>query len=224
MAVTKNKNEHLVQSAPTQTQADHLLTGLGQGLRAIGRGTVWVLRRAVTILKWFARLLWGFLKLPVRLLRYLWVGHVPEFDSKQQAEAFWRVKRYYRRRRLFYLHLIIFAVSAVLITGYYVANSSRLILPPLQNYLIGGGLWVALVWLHHRWLRMADAEDEAIAQVIEAGRQAEFEKRKRERIDLLVQALDDDDLEQLRLRLSSDRLAQQDWPSEAEQQSMRRQA
>lgn len=174
MAATKNKNEHLGKSRALQFMT-------------------WLVAQALSI--------------PRRLLHHFWVGYVPEFETRQQAEAFWRIKRHYRRRRLFYLNVICFVVIVCIVVLDLFGKIGTSAAPPVQNYILAAMVWLALLWGHQRWLGLADAEDNAIAQIIESYHQQEAEtaaQRNRERIDLLVRALSDDDMEALRQRLSSD--------------------
>lgn len=225
MVVTKNKNDDMLRPHEQRnlllgiaSVITSSLRGLSWGVRTIFKAIISVMRvgfKAVAwstrvlrgIIRWLGGALRGILRLPGRLLTFLWLGHIPEFETKQQAEAFWRIRRHYRRRRVFYAHALIFVTSLIFLTwNFWETRNTQLFQTPFQSYLLVGIVWSLLLWGHRFWLKMAEAEDADVAQVLEAGylHSAELEKRKRERTDLILRGLSDDDLEHLRQRLSDD--------------------
>jgi hypothetical protein len=123
----------------------------------------------------------GILKLPLRFLYYLFNGRVPKFENTRQEEAFWRVKRRYRRKFFLNLHSTIFALTVLFAilaaairwfeVGYATASMTEdLLWFYFRNDLIAGVLalaaWFILVSVHAVIVRTAQNEDDELEQVM----------------------------------------------------------
>ncbi|GAB5492330.1 MAG: hypothetical protein Phog2KO_25450 [Phototrophicaceae bacterium] len=114
---------------------------------------------------------------PYHLLRYIISGRIPEFDTARQEEIFWRIKRQYRRKRLFALNSFLYAggliISAFAVgTNYYYATQS-IDSWAWQNFynsagsaLFFMGIWTLILGFHYVFNRMGDAEDSAMGEAL----------------------------------------------------------
>src|SRR5688572_21083670 len=84
--------------------------GLFFAVKALAYGIGWTLSNGAKAAWYLLQGIWSggtwFLKLPYRLLRYLISGRIPNFENSRQEEIFWRIKRQYRRKRLFAFHIM----------------------------------------------------------------------------------------------------------------------
>jgi hypothetical protein len=143
------------------------------------------------LLRGIGSLIVGILKLPLRLLYYLFNGRVPKFENIRQEEAFWRVKRRYRRRRILTLHSTIFLVacllaiiSAVVRTNSFYHSSPNLVEDLNYFYrtdLLAGvivfGVWLFSLSIHAVIVSSAQNEDNELERVMER----EYERIESER-------------------------------------------
>src|SRR5690606_22456337 len=99
----------------------------------------------------------------------------------RQEEIFWRIKRQYRRKRVFILHSLIYAIAwlwstFVIATAYH--NWQQANLPSYQTmyrrifdntlYEAGiiMGIWTVVLIFHFVFNRMGDAEDKALGEAL----------------------------------------------------------
>jgi hypothetical protein len=134
---------------------------------------------------WLLQAIWsviaGILKLPFRLLYYVFNGRVPKFENTREEEAFWRVKRRYRRKFFLNLHSTIFALTVLFAilaaairwfeVGYATASmTENLLWFYFRNDLIAGVLalaaWFILVSVHAVIVRTAQNEDDELEGVM----------------------------------------------------------
>jgi hypothetical protein len=134
---------------------------------------------------WLLRGIWSLivsvLKLPFRFLYYLFNGRVPKFENTREEEAFWRVKRRYRRKFFLNLHSTIFALTVLFAilaaairwfeVGYATATmTENLLWSYFRNDLIAGILalaaWFILVSVHAVLIRTAQSEDDELERVM----------------------------------------------------------
>jgi hypothetical protein len=144
---------------------------------------------------WLLQGIWslivGILKLPFRLLYYVFNGRIPKFENIRQEEAFWRVKRRYRRKFFLNLHSTIFALTVLFAilaaairwfeVGYATATmTENLLWTYFRNDLIAGVLalaaWFILVSVHAVIVRTAQSEDDELEGVMAQ----EYERTERE--------------------------------------------
>lgn len=136
------------------------------------------------------------IQMPYRLLHYFLSGHVPEFENARQEERFWRIKRQYRRKRLFLLNLLayisVIVVSIALVIHDYLYISRLSKNPTLTidrlwvnfNELllsVGAGvlIWTLILFVHFFFNRMSNDEDHAIGEAFEH----DYARPEREEID-----------------------------------------
>ena len=81
-------------------QIAKVITLILQQIKAVA---VFFFKHGWQVIKWLV-------SQPYRLLRYIISGRIPEFDTARQEEIFWRVKRHYRRKRLFALNSFLYIV------------------------------------------------------------------------------------------------------------------
>lgn len=119
------------------------------GLGALVRGTVWLLLTPVR----------GMYK----GISYLINGRVPAFEDDLMAEAWWRVRRRWRRRNLFNAHLyFFFAVQVMVIL-------SALFYPFVRygGYEMFVAAWLLLLGFHWLRIRSRNAEDDEMQALFE---------------------------------------------------------
>jgi hypothetical protein len=134
---------------------------------------------------WLLQGIWslivGILKLPFRLLYYVFNGRIPKFENTREEEAFWRVKRRYRRKFFLNLHSTIFALTVLFAilaaairwfeVGYATATmTENLLWTYFRNDLIANVLalaaWFILVSVHAVIVRTAQSEDDELEGVM----------------------------------------------------------
>lgn len=185
MSKEKHKNEHYRPNIFLM-----IIGGLGKGLlvvaAAIGKGIWnffsliasgiwWLVKSAGKSIGWLV-------KQPLRFLGYLINGRIPEFETIRQEEIFWRIKRHYRRKRLFLLNGfaygsgIIFSILMIIVRYQDWQNAT---LPSwktytttaLNNTILSAGLfmgiWTLVLVFHFVFNRMGDAEDTALGEALE---------------------------------------------------------
>jgi hypothetical protein len=137
---------------------------LSNGAKSLWSGSVWLV------------------KLPYHLLRYLISGRVPRFENSRQEEIFWRIKRQYRRKRLFAFHTmayiagILFSIGLITNQYFYVLELMRrsdgwnywtMYNQMLNSVGIGLGIWTLFLVFHFIFNRMGNEEDVAIGAALE---------------------------------------------------------
>lgn len=173
--------------------------GIGYAIQQIATGIWWLVKNAaegawwaITMIAsgaWYVRgqawqlFLW-IIKQPYRLLRYIISGRIPDFENARQEEIFWRIKRQYRRKRLFLINSLLYGfvlfVSLVTIGMRYrewqlAELSGETYVTWLQasfyNTLAGAGfmmgIWTLVLIGHFVFNRMGDAEDQALGAALE---------------------------------------------------------
>lgn len=193
-----------------------VLMGMSRGTLALYPIAKWSIKGTWRFLRSGVRTIWMGFTWPVRMvwrgIRYLFLGYVPDhFESPEQEAAFWRVKRYFRRRRFFYTHFGLYLMAMVGIWGSTIGSSINGYYIDFAPLFAVTGIWSMMIFFHFLRIRMADAEDRAISEILEGGYQQSqqreaIEKRKRQRLDSVLRDLSDDDLIALRHRLSEDDL------------------
>lgn len=110
---------------------------------------------------------------PFRLLRWLFIEPLPEFDNPRQAQAYKLVRRYYRRRRWLMTHAFIYAgiMSVGLIQFFWLLRRQVEIGQSLSSALGSTFAFMmfftVLMAFHFMRVRMGNAEDEALADVLD---------------------------------------------------------
>ncbi|MCB9460942.1 MAG: hypothetical protein H6670_14915 [Anaerolineaceae bacterium] len=175
--------------------------------------TKWTARNGWAAIVWIAKVSWygtvwaiggswkTFVVAPLRWLRILIFGREPEFANAQQAERYRLTRRSFRRKQFFLAHVFLFIGWMVILT-YSMYEASV--------YSYGGGymwrnpilatfIWIVILLFHFMRLRIGQAEDEALLQVMgETG-----EKRKFHYEEEYVQQRPDM-TEEYRMRLGDD--------------------
>lgn len=185
MGKEKHKNEHYRPNIFLS-----IITGLGKGLLivavAIGKG-IWNFVSLIATGAWWLiksagkSIAWVF-KQPFRFLGYLINGRIPEFETVRQEEIFWRIKRHYRRKRLFLLNIlaygsgIIFFILIIIALYQNVQRATSVFweqhaIDNLNNTILSAGLfmgiWTLVLIFHFVFNRMGDAEDTALGEALE---------------------------------------------------------
>ncbi|MEL6524557.1 MAG: hypothetical protein AAFQ07_02505 [Chloroflexota bacterium] len=148
--------------------------GIGWAIRNVFSGIWWLIQNSVGGIVWV-------LTTPYRMLRYLLNGHIPHFETEREKAIFWRVKRRFRRKRLFMLHSTLFGIFTIFASmniinqtilmltegaqypwswGNYVNNTTVLI-----AFVLG---WTFALWMHNRFNSMGNTEDQAVNDALEA--------------------------------------------------------
>jgi hypothetical protein len=131
----------------------------------------WTVKGVWMALTWVTSGIWS-------LVRYLVVGHVPEFKNSQEEFAFWRIKRRYRRRRFLMIHGVV-TILALFGLGLRWMDMSRFYadigreMPAYigQQQMIFGLLMIVLFGMHMVWARLGNAEDDDIQQALNESHQ-----------------------------------------------------
>ncbi len=151
--------------------------GVVQSLRWSWYGTRWGLRGAGYSLAFSAGILWEFvvwtLRLPLRMMRGLWrwwSGPEPYFESARERDIYYRIRRHFRRRRRFTLHIIAYlAINSAFWLQWYNMSSSPY--PPRAlNYAALTVVTSFFLLFHYLHLRSAEAEEQAIEEALERER------------------------------------------------------
>ncbi|MEO1287241.1 MAG: hypothetical protein AAFV93_05695 [Chloroflexota bacterium] len=133
-------------------------------------------------------LLWRLIKSPYYLLHYLLNGRVPEFETQREAEIFWRVKRRYRRKRLFLMHMllhlmglfisfyIVFASylnwqealsSGATFSSSYLRGLEQIYESNFATALIVMVVWTIVLIAHSAFNRIGNAEDKTVSEAFD---------------------------------------------------------
>ncbi len=151
--------------------------GIGWFFSLVAVGAWWLLKQAGASIGWM-------LKQPYRLLRYIISGRIPDFENARQEEIFWRIKRQYRRKRLFLINSLLYAGASVLFLitlgdSYFRWQSAiqrgdqyaSYLATNFYNILIPGGfivgIWTLVLIFHFVFNRMGDSEDKALGEALE---------------------------------------------------------
>lgn len=155
--------------------------GINWIAKQIGKGLLFVIKQLGHVIAFVFKHSWQIarwiLVQPYRLLRYIISGRVPEFENARQEEIFWRIKRQYRRKRLFALNSFLYLGSwiiAVIISGVNYYDATRLTEPWAWQYfynragsvLFYMGIWTLILGFHYAFNRMGDAEDKALGEAL----------------------------------------------------------
>jgi hypothetical protein len=139
-------------------------------------------------------------------LRYLLSGRVPQFENSRQEEIFWRVKRQYRRKRLFAFHAMLYAIAFVTSVGININEYIRILayISPVNGYpweyfyqtLLafgsGLGIWALILVFHFMVNRMGNEEDVALGKALEPEyARSEYQAERYERLREPI--IDDDE-------------------------------
>ncbi len=161
--------------------------GINWIAKQIGKGLLFVIKQLGHVIAFVFKNGWQIarwiLVQPYRLLRYIISGRVPEFENARQEEIFWRIKRQYRRKRLFALNTLAYVSGigiALLSIGssYYelqqaIANNVAYLgwyQSSFYNTLFGSGvvmgIWTLILGFHYFFNRMGDSEDKALGEAL----------------------------------------------------------
>jgi hypothetical protein len=160
--------------------------GIWKGIRGIASGAWWLLKNGAKAIWVLLQRIWygsgWLLKLPYRLLRYLISGRVPQFENLRQEEIFWRIKRQYRRKRLFAFHMmafimgILFSIGLTINQYFHIQELMRrtdgynywaMFNQTVASIAIGLGIWTVLLIFHFAFNRMGNEEDVALGKALE---------------------------------------------------------
>jgi hypothetical protein len=170
-----------------------------------------ILKGIWSVMSFFAKGIWSGLswlfKLPYRLLRYIISGRVPRFENARQEEIFWRIKRQYRRKRFFALHLMFYMAGFIAGLGIsiseYLRLAEQMLLYPEYNYWdnfysmiismgAGLGIWTLIILFHFIFNRMGNEEDKALGAALEQ-EYTRSDERSYERYERLHEDVYEDD-------------------------------
>lgn len=160
---------------------------IGTILSSFMKAIVWIAKQIGHILAFIFKNGWQIagwlLSQPYRLLRYIISGRIPNFDNARQEEIFWRIKRQYRRKRLFALNTLAYVIGigvALLSIGISYYDLQRAIQlnetylgwyqSNFYNALISSGfiigIWTLILGFHYVFNSMGDAEDKAMGEAL----------------------------------------------------------
>jgi hypothetical protein len=141
------------------------------------RATAWSSGMAWSVTKWGAGLAWQGVKLPFRLVSWLFgYGTLPDFENIYQREAYLRVKRTYRRRFWRNLHTLVFflfngALAAQMFFQWIQVINEIRGYNWFNNQLFGVSafvfMWSLVLLAHFAFVRAKETEDEALTASLE---------------------------------------------------------
>jgi len=94
---------------------------------------------------------------------------IPDGLSAKESEVYQRINRQYRRRKRWYLHVIIFLISMVVVWTSYIAyypfyaNASAAMMVTL--------IWLMVLGTHRLWMHLGKSEDREIGEALQQLRQ-----------------------------------------------------
>lgn len=154
---------------------------IGTLLAGFAKGVVWIAQKIGKAILFTFKHGWQMagwlLAQPYRLLRYIISGRIPEFDNARQEEIFWRVKRKFRRKRLFALNTFLYSggwIISAFVIGVNYLDATRLTEPWAWQYfynrsssaLFVMGIWTLILGFHYVFNRMGNAEDTAMGEAL----------------------------------------------------------
>ncbi|MGB7337356.1 MAG: hypothetical protein WBC91_00575 [Phototrophicaceae bacterium] len=157
--------------------SQHVINGIRWAIQSGASGAWYGVQQAGQVLWWFA-------KQPYRLLRYILNGRIPQFETVREEEIFWRIKRRFRRQRIFLLNALGFGASLVVgasvaIIGYQnwqsaIARSDEFIRfyrSGFYNDLFAvasiTGVWMVILIGHFIFNKMGNSEDNAMKEAFD---------------------------------------------------------
>lgn len=151
--------------------------GIAQSLRWSWYGTRWGLRGAGYGLAFSAGIMWELLvwtlRLPLNMTRGLWRwwnGPEPYFESERERDIYYRIRRHFRRRRRFSLHIIAYlAINSAFWLQWYNMRSASYP-PSALNYAALTIVTSFFLLFHYIHLRSAETEERAIEEALERER------------------------------------------------------
>jgi hypothetical protein len=151
--------------------------------------TKWVFRSSWRVTKWASGQAWRGVvwtaKAPFNFLGWLFGTNIPEYLSEREKAAYRRIKRYYRRRNRFIAHSFMYGVGWVVVLAQFFsllrrgAETGWDMLPAIGSTFAFIGVWTLLMAFHYVRIRMGEAEDAALAQVLEEDAVSIYLPRKR---------------------------------------------
>lgn len=145
--------------------------GIWWAIGTVANGVWWLVRNGASIA-------WWVVTRPYYVLHYLLNGPVPEFETAREKTIFWRVKRRYRRKRIFILHSLFYSIAAVMSVGYTITNGLNFLLYNMSAWewdwyvsnvtgiLVVGSVWTVILGFHRYFNSMHNEEDEAVGQAL----------------------------------------------------------
>lgn len=147
-------------------------------------GNTWYVTKNAAIYAWQGTV-WT-VTAPFKLLRWLFIEPMPEFENPRQAQAYKLVRRYYRRRRWLMTHAFIY--SGLLAVGMLQifsllriqAETGLNMFYPISSAAAFIAFFTMLLLFHFVRARTSNAEDEALANVLERdyGQSARSQSRR----------------------------------------------
>lgn len=149
----------------------------GWGWQAAGQTMGWLWRNGWQMLGWVWQLPFRASKWGLSLFRI----HVPAHLTAREAEIYLQIKRYYRRRRRFMLHMFAYAVGLLALgmrtSEVYQWGGSAYWRYELQEIVFLSVIWTMMFFYHYIWLRMQDSEAQALHHALSDERDREDERR-----------------------------------------------
>lgn len=175
MTKVKHKHDFEPRPNPLISVTSAIFQFIGWLLSQAWSGFMWVIRHAFRLISWLAGRMWALflwvINKPYQILHYMVNGYVPNFDNAREEDVFWRVKRHYRRRTFFLIHLVIFALAILAnivstIDYWLIAQRNGWEYYPVPNVVLIT-VWLIILIGHFSWLRLKREEDSALGDAMQ---------------------------------------------------------